>query len=228
MSRNKQHPGEGKDRIRRPAPFPPIDYDDAQELVAALNDSARKVYVVSDTHFFHERLWTVLHPTAEGGRDHRNTELLIANWRKLVRYGDVVLHLGDVALGIPVAEYRSRIGWLPGEIWLLPGNHDRTAEKLEQFRDMGWKLVLPFSWEHAGKEVCFTHEPIAPEQILPQQLNVHGHIHHHPAYSEQYVNCCVEWLGYAPVDLRQVIRQHIEGVGRESASDPGGFAVGLT
>lgn len=198
---------------REKVPFPDGKYEDPQPLKGLLRDGSRRVFVISDTHLFHNRLWEVLRPTAEGGRDPRNTELILANWRRTVKTEDVVLHLGDVALGIPVADYRARIGWLPGEVWLVPGNHDRTPEKLAVFREMGWYVVKPFQIERDGWRVLFGHEPVASDVILPDQLNVHGHIHHNPAYSERYLNCCIEWLGYGPVELEPLLAGLIKTVG---------------
>lgn len=195
------------------AVFPAVPYSDPGRLMAAIADPDQRVFVISDTHLFHVRLWTVLRPTAEGGRNPRNTELILENWRRLVRPDDVVLHLGDVALGIPVSEYRQRIGWLPGEIWLVPGNHDRTVEKLAQFREMGWNLVRPFELNWSDRPVRFTHEPIPLLSMPENGINVHGHIHHNPAPDAQHVNCCVEWLGYEPVDLRPILST-------ATASDP--------
>ncbi len=185
--------------------MPVASYADPTPLINTILNDNRRVFVISDTHLFHVRLWTVLRPTAEGGRNPRNTELILENWRRLVRTEDVVLHLGDVALGIPVTEYRQRIGWLPGEIWLLPGNHDRTIEKLGQFSEMGWHLVKPFELRWGERLVRFTHEPIPLDDLPGDTLNVHGHIHHNPAPDVQHVNCCVEWLGYEPEELRPLL-----------------------
>lgn len=195
------------ERDRQKVPFSSFDWDRPKPLVEAILEGARRVWVISDTHLFHVRLWEVLRPTAEGGRDPRNTALILEGWRRRVRLEDLVLHMGDVVLGIPVTDYRQRIGWLPGEVWLLPGNHDRTPEKLAIYREMGWHLVRPFELELSGWQVRFTHEPIQPEELKDGEINIHGHIHHNPAYTDRHVNCSVEWLGYEPVDLGPILEK---------------------
>ena len=183
-------------------------YDNPADLVNSINENGR-VFVISDTHFFHRRLWEVLHKTEDGGRDPNNTQSIMQLWANTVKEDDMVLHLGDVVVGLPVGEISQNVRWLPGNIFLLPGNHDRTSQKLNIYRNCGWAIIQPFDVIINDLIVHFSHEPIPPEEILPNVLNVHGHIHQNEPFSYQYANCSIEILGDAPVFLCDVIDHQI-------------------
>ena len=81
-----------------------------------------KVYLTSDTHFFHEKL--VSQRGFKSVEEHN--EALINNWNKSVKPEDTVIHLGDFVLGAgqnseKVCEELFRK--LNGTIVLLWGNH---------------------------------------------------------------------------------------------------------
>jgi calcineurin-like phosphoesterase family protein len=95
-------------------------------------------WVISDTHFGHSnileycpwrRTWASSLAEHDAG--------LIAAWRKQVQPEDVVLHLGDLALG--PKEYLSELRRsLPGQIIVVRGNHDRScsAMRVAGFEDV--------------------------------------------------------------------------------------------
>ena len=53
-----------------------------------------KLWIIADTHFYHENI------KRYQGRPDDFNEQIIRNWCKLVAYDDVVIHLGDVIFGL--------------------------------------------------------------------------------------------------------------------------------
>lgn len=85
-----------------------------------------KIYFTSDTHFNHANIIQYSDRPFKG-IDHM-TEVLIANWNKKVKPGDVVYHLGDFSLSWG-PKHESMIDdillRLNGQKYLILGNHDR-------------------------------------------------------------------------------------------------------
>lgn len=88
-------------------------------------------WIISDTHFGHEQIleycpWRQTWARSVAEHDAH----LIAAWQGCVRASDIVLHLGDFALGpkdrIPVLRAQ-----LPGRIILIHGNHDRSCASMQ-------------------------------------------------------------------------------------------------
>lgn len=139
------------------------------------------IYVISDTHFNHLKLST------HCKRPENFSELIVKRWNETVKPDDVVLHLGDVAIG-PKRYIRDLLSLLPGRKILIRGNHDRD-------KSCGWWMENGFSFACDSfilRSVLFTHEPANAviksdgnrpydqlEEPLPfgSVLNVHGHLH---------------------------------------------------
>ena len=181
----------------------PLVYASPQRLV----DHLTRLFVISDTHFFHERLHTVLAPGVRPANSH---ELMVERWKETIADDDIVLHLGDVAVGIDPDTYVDRIPRLPGDIFLLPGNHDRSRRKLLAYRMLGWQLIRPFSVPHGGWTLTFRHEPIPLVELGARVINVHGHIHEKQSPGPRYINCSVEQIDYRPILVRRLVEQKIE------------------
>lgn len=58
-------------------------------------------------------------------------EILIKNWNATVKPGDIVFHLGDVALG-PWSEWDAVLKRLNGAKVLVVGNHDRVFKGMSE------------------------------------------------------------------------------------------------
>lgn len=83
------------------------------------------VFFTADTHFNHRRLCENVRgmfPDVAA-----MNEAMIERWNTIVKPGDRVYHLGDVALGRPqdCADILKR---LSGQIYLVRGNHEKVAE----------------------------------------------------------------------------------------------------
>jgi calcineurin-like phosphoesterase family protein len=132
-----------------------------------------KTYLISDTHFKHENMKTYC------DRPGNFTEMIIKNWCQIVKPEDLVIHLGDVAIG-SLEHWRWIMDVLPGRKTLIRGNHDDQ-------RSISW-------WMNNGFDFCcdsmiyrgqwLTHKPAAnlPEGCV---YNLHGHLHN-------------IWHGFAP------------------------------
>ena len=84
------------------------------------------IFFTSDTHFNHVKCFELFRPGRFSSLDEMN-ETMIERWNSRVSKGDRVYHLGDVALGKPEAASQI-LSRLNGQIFLIRGNHESTAE----------------------------------------------------------------------------------------------------
>ncbi len=105
-------------------------------------------FVISDQHFSHARISELAErpfATVE-----EMDAALIRRWNEVVGPDDVVLHLGDLALG-PIEESVGLTASLNGRRFLVPGNHDRVSpatqskRAIERFTPLyeaaGWSIL---------------------------------------------------------------------------------------
>src|ERR1700679_13534 len=128
----------------------------------------RKIWVLPDTHWFHDFLWK------EGHRPRDYNEQIINNCLRLISEEDTVIHLGDVIfarkgnlLGAKDMSLRDIIKNLPGTWVLVRGNHDHESD--------GWYMRNGFTMVCHGLQlgqVWLTHQPAhqLPDGAL---VNVH-------------------------------------------------------
>lgn len=165
-----------------------------------------RTYLISDTHFNHDNIATYCERPADF------TELIVKRWNERVKNEDLVIHLGDVAIG-----NRSRaqavIDRLNGRKILVRGNHDRQ-------HTLTWWMLHGFDF--ACDAMIFrgnwlTHKPSA---VLPERcnLNIHGHLHNiwhgfHPNNGENHLNLrqpwqrlfSVEYTNYCPIEFEEFL-----------------------
>ncbi|WP_052460936.1 metallophosphoesterase [Microbacterium gorillae] len=198
-------------------------------------------FVTSDHHFGHARIIELAgRPFASvEGMD----EEMIARWNAVVAPGDVVLHLGDLALG-PIADSVARTADLHGRRFLVPGNHDRvspatqTVRGIERFRpmyeDAGWSVLpeilvgtrrgrsllashYPYAGDSTGVERHSTHRP--DDTGIPL---IHGHTHDRtfgPHASHEF-HVGVDATEFAPLPF-SVIDAWLAGLPTSEQSDIG-------
>lgn len=166
----------------------------------------KSIFVISDTHFGHERLLSAVQPDGSPLRPFSSVdemdEALIENWNSVVTPSDTVYHLGDVC--IP----RSGIKCLlrcNGRKVLFRGNHDskfKLKELAEYFDDVRGCFYRD--------GLVFSHFPVHPSNLHgPYKGNVHGHLHCHLIYRDndidrRYFNSCVERNNFTPVSYDTV------------------------
>lgn len=165
----------------------------------------RDIWFISDTHFFHQNI-------LKWGRSEFNSveemnEVMVENWNKVVKPGDIVYHLGDVWMGPSSHEERAKL-WsrLAGGKRLIVGNHD----DIPYMASGGFfkKICLWRVWH--DKPLLFTHVPVHESAIQGRALdaggiNVHGHTHINGSPEGPYRSVCVELNNYTPVHLEELI-----------------------
>jgi len=122
------------------------------------------IYVVADTHLFHNNIKKYCN------RPDNFNELIIDNWNKTIKDEDLVIHLGDVIFD------KDRIGiikTLKGQKILVKGSHDTETNTF--YINNGFILVCKFI---CISNILLSHEPI-PHWFLSSNIscNVHGHFH---------------------------------------------------
>ncbi len=161
----------------------------------------RDIFITSDTHFGHENIIQYC------GRPFANAELmdeaLIENWNKVVKPGDIVYHLGDVAMGRS-DNLSTIMARLNGSKRLVVGNHDDIPwlSKGGWFKKvMMWRMFPEYN-------MLLTHVPIhmAPPTFERGYTNVHGHIHQNPSPDGPYKCACVEHTNYTPVHIEEILK----------------------
>ncbi|MGB4778165.1 metallophosphoesterase [Microbacterium sp.] len=189
-------------------------------------------YVTSDTHFGHARI-SELAGRPFGTVEEMDAEL-VARWNAVVGPGDVVLHLGDLALG-PIQESLALTARLNGQRFLVPGNHDRLStatqskRAIERFLPLyeaaGW-TILPevIRGTRHGYRLLASHYPYAGDSQETDRHTahrprwddgmplLHGHTHardHGPHEYQFHVG--VDAHGYAPIPFT-IIDECIRGL----------------
>lgn len=131
-----------------------------------LRNKAVNFWVISDTHFGHDKLWELF------GRPKGFENLIFSNLWKFVQPGDTLIHLGDVCIGDD-AKWHERLGHFPFNRWLVRGNHD--GKSISWYLNHGWSFVgETFTLHMGGKEILFSH---VPRPDTGYDLNIHGHFH---------------------------------------------------
>lgn len=176
-------------------------------------------FVTADTHFGHARINEL------AGRPFSSVEEmdaeLIRRWNDTVGRDDVVLHLGDLALG-PIQQSIALTARLNGRRFLVPGNHDRVSpaaqnrRTIERFTPIyeraGW-TILPeiVQGTRAGRQLLASHYPYWGDtqeverhtEHRPADRSVpliHGHIHAHDRGADRHqFHVGIDAFDYAPI-----------------------------
>ena len=177
-----------------------------------------RTYLISDHHFGHENIYKFKDKDGNYIRNlssddskwkprcsEEGDQLLIWQHNKIVKPGDRVHFMGDVAIPRKALKLLTRLN---GKLSLVKGNHDPFDIKdyLKYFDKIMGSIKLG--------NTMLTHWPIHPTSI-PAWAEVgvcHGHIHEklvmltngHP--DPRYINCCVEQTNGEPIDLEQILK----------------------
>ncbi len=172
-----------------------------------------KVWLISDTHFFHEKI------IEYEDRPFDSVDLMnaaiVTKWNNLIAKDDLVYHLGDVTFNNWDESFKI-FSKLNGKKILVRGNHDKR-------RSDNWFKKLGFSYitKHpiiVDDFYILSHEPVYLTKSMPY-VNIHGHIHSKTITGANYFNVSVECHNYAPVEFR-TIKKHFSGkVGNQSLLD---------
>jgi len=150
-----------------------------------------KIFVISDTHFHHENI------IKYSNRPFKSVEEMdkemIKRWNNKVGREDIVLHLGDFALGSE-KEVKELKDTLNGKIFLLKGNHDH-----KMLRKAGF-ILIKGTFEIGN--LIFSHNPLKKEDIPHGFINVHGHIHEKESLNG--FNASAEKMNYEPIEVEDL------------------------
>lgn len=162
------------------------------------------LWLISDTHFFHSNILKF-----EGGRGEFKSveemnETIVDRWNSVVKKGDKVYHLGDVAMSYKP----DTLGWLlnrlHGQKRLIVGNHDdiKFLSKGAWFGKVEmWRFFKDFGF-------LLSHAPIHNKSFEDKWdgrcINVHGHLHRKPAPTKKHYCVCVEQTNYTPVNMEKL------------------------
>lgn len=177
------------------------------------------VFLVSDTHFGHEKTCTVFKredgsPLRPFKSAEEMDEEMVRRWNDRVRPTDKVYHLGDVVINRKALRVLSRLN---GDKVLIRGNHDifKLSDYTEHFRDIrGY---------HVMNGMILSHIPVSEDSLARFGANIHGHLHANRVkkargvdaktgqilYSNdidpRYHCVCVEQTDFAPILFEHVI-----------------------
>lgn len=160
-----------------------------------LDDST---WIIADTHFFHTNIGQYC-DRPDGWQD-----MILENWNRYIQPGDIVFHLGDLALG-KKEDTEALVPLLNGKLYLMRGNHDRRGKA---FYDMLGITLVPDPLQmiySKNLRLIFSHRPIL--LLEPGVLNLHGHIHNNPApeLSPRHINLSIEVRDYRPWRLSEIL-----------------------
>ncbi len=155
-------------------------------------------WLISDTHFFHANIGQYC------SRPDGWQELTIENWNRFIQPGEIVFHLGDLALG-KKEDTEVLVPLLHGKLYLMRGNHDRRGKAF--YQRLGITLVAdPYPVVlSSGQRLVFSHRPMTP--LPPGVFNLHGHIHNKPSpdVGPRHINLSIEVRQYRPWRLGDIL-----------------------
>jgi len=169
------------------------------------------VWLISDTHFGHEKTCTVFKrmdgsPLRPFSSAEEMDEEMVKRWNDRVRPKDKVYHLGDVVISRKSLQILSRLN---GDKVLIRGNHDifKLSDYTEHFRDIrGY---------HVMNGLILSHVPIHEESLARFGCNIHGHLHANRVMKDnkidiRYFNVSVECIDFAPILFEDAQKRIVE------------------
>jgi calcineurin-like phosphoesterase family protein len=166
---------------------------------------SKDIWLTSDTHFFHENVIKYANRPFKDAKE--MNERLVDNWNSVVKPGDKVYHLGDVAMGPGHREeLPSLLSKLHGSKRLIVGNHD----DIPWLSKGGWFKKVMLWRVFTEWNLLLTHVPVHESSIherivVAGGVNVHGHIHDNENRDGPYFNVCVEKTNYTPIHIEEVL-----------------------
>jgi calcineurin-like phosphoesterase family protein len=131
------------------------------------------VWLVSDTHFGHEKTCTVFKredgsPLRPFSCAEEMDEYMVKAWNERVKPTDKVYHLGDVVINRKALKALERLN---GDKVLIRGNHDifRDDDYRQYFREI--------RAYHVMNGMILSHIPLHSHSLGRFGVNIHGHLH---------------------------------------------------
>ena len=167
----------------------------------------KKVYVISDQHFYHGNIINYIRPEFSSVED--MNEHIILKHNEVVRDDDIVIFLGDFCFkNSAISDILKR---LKGHKFLLLGNHDGKIYK-KRYDEMGFEDVFVYPVKFL--DTYLSHYPLLGEKKDETQnaiyylferefkksdsINYYGHVHDSGVEYNNSVNVTVEHTVYEP------------------------------
>ena len=178
------------------------------DTVSPETDPAR-IWFTADTHFGHANI--IRYCDRPFGSLEEMDEALIERWNERVASGDVVYHLGDVALCSP-GRLEEILDRLQGTIYLVTGNHERSARACEErfgwVRDYHELRVNDEEGPNLGAQlvVLFHYAQRVWNAAHHGSWQLYGHSHGQLPDDPRLlaIDVGVDCHGYAPIHYREV------------------------
>jgi calcineurin-like phosphoesterase family protein len=160
-----------------------------------------KYWYTSDSHLGHRKI--IEYCDRPFSSVEEMNRVLIERWNEVVKPEDIVYHCGDFAFG-PVSACREFLDALNGTVFLVLGNHDRSARRMEEVGFAGAfdSLIV----EEDGMLIGMNHRPKFDIGGKSCDIYLYGHVHNIVCENAppNSVNICVEHTDYRPVDLEWI------------------------
>jgi calcineurin-like phosphoesterase family protein len=161
-----------------------------------------KAYVISDTHFGHEKI-------KEYCQRPDNHEDQLWNSMHEINADDCLIHLGDICIGEDI-KWHQEIKDMTCRKILVMGNHD--SKSWSWYMEHGWDFVCDaFRLKYCGKVIMFSHMPQPWDGIW--EINVHGHLHNLGHRDKEFKELkkwhrlyAPELMQYRPIELSKLIQ----------------------
>lgn len=176
------------------------------------------IYCTSDTHFGHKKVCYGYDIHFDTVRDYATVEemeqSIIDTWNDIVEDDDEVIFLGDFILGCQWEVKKQRIielwNKLNGKKTWIVGNHDEVILKhKDEFPDI--QFLDRLDMEIDGVKYHFQHIPFNEEDMVEDEVYVHGHTHStNPWNGKQNCVCWDAWYAPTPVDILKTPSELVE------------------
>lgn len=171
-------------------------------------EEAEKVWLISDTHFDHTNIIRYCNRPFKTTGEMNN--IILRNWHKAIRPGDIVYFLGDMAFGRGSRWPQWWVTQLSGKIIWVKGSHDRGIRTTSILPNVE-KVVPAEQISCNGVEFMLVHDMFNARVNGWHGWLVHGHCHNtRPFIDGKKINVSVEAIGYKPISLYEIL-QAIKG-----------------
>lgn len=173
-----------------------------------------KIWFTSDTHFHHKNV--IEYCNRPFGDVREMNETMIKNWNQCVQPSDLVIHLGDFAMG-PRELVAPILARLNGRKYLIRGNHDRGHNFM---KEAGFERTFN-SWlqkfgdpREKGEmlHIFMQHHPNEARSVnLYGDFHLCGHVHNEWARKGLMFNVGVDVRNFTPVSLLELLESRNVG-----------------
>lgn len=183
--------------------------DRAKNVIEQAIIDGKQILCWSDHHFNHDMLWKNGYRNF-ASREEMNEQMLKA--LDNVDENSVIIFGGDLAF-YQINDVLEKINKIKCQKVYVVGNHDvKEVSKIRKYFDI---VTIAFEFNmilnQNPRKVIVTHYPINQEDLLDDQINLHGHTHLY-LMGEQCINMCVEHTGYSPKKIQDLFETQLNAV----------------